>query len=564
MTDERTPTPRVDASPLACDATATGELAMSTPLIARGDTAVQAPTLTGRAPADDVPESPARIGRFVVLGRLGEGGMGTVFSAYDNDLDRKVAIKLVRPTLRERFGSRARVLREAQAMARISHPNVVQIYEVGEYERLVYVAMEFVKGETLGAWIERGGPRSRQELLDAFIAAARGLAAAHAAGVVHRDFKPDNVLIGEDGRVLVVDFGIARAPAEGERDASATRQPPSGGSVLATPLTATGALMGTPAYMSPEQYRGAAVDARADQFSLCVTLYEALHGQRPFAGDTVSDLMTSVLTGALREPPRERRAPEWLLQVLRRGLSVEPGERFPDMEALIDALLRDPARARLALARRLALALGVVALLGGALWWTIRWRAEARRADAARIEARRHEALARAEEARAQGERDAAYQQARIDATRARDIARVLAADDQLHDPTAATALLLDVEDPGRASGFSAVAVRTLQEPIARAVLDEHGDQVMFVAFSPDGRQLATASFDGTTRISPTDGEGPSLVLRGHEDRIYTAAFSRDGARLVTASRDRTARVWELAAAVDDAVPATVLEGHRD
>jgi len=310
------------------------------------------------------PELASRIGRFRVLDRLGSGGMGVVYSAYDPELDRKVAIKLLRPDVRlgmeardeqiRRLGdesearlvrdAQARLLREAQAMARLSDPNVIVVHEVGSVDDGVFVAMEFIDGMTLGAWIEDRSHGWR-EVLEVFARAGSGLAAAHRAELVHRDFKPDNVLLGKEGQVRVLDFGLARSMTEPSPTVAppALRERPEL-EALGTPLTRTGAVMGTPAYMSPEQYRGHPADARSDQFSFCVALYEGLYGARPFEGKTLTELADNVMSGQLRTTPSDARVPKRLLSVLRRGLSPEPGDRYPSMEALLAELRRDPAR----------------------------------------------------------------------------------------------------------------------------------------------------------------------------------------------------------------------------
>jgi predicted Ser/Thr protein kinase len=213
---------------------------------------------------------PVRVGRYELRERLGAGGMGVVYAAYDAELGRRVAVKLLHETGAE-GQARDRILREAQALARLSHPNVVQIYEIGAVGRQVFVAMEFAEGLTLAQW--QAQRRGWRELLAVYVDAGRGLAAAHAAGLVHRDVKPENVLVGADGRVRVLDFGLARGVAEAiEPGPAATHD------ALLAPITATGAVMGTPAYMSPEQWRGEPTDARSDQFSFCVALYAAVHG----------------------------------------------------------------------------------------------------------------------------------------------------------------------------------------------------------------------------------------------------------------------------------------------
>ena len=306
---------------------------------------------------------PARIGRFLVLGRLGSGGMGVVVEAYDPELDRKVAIKLLKSG-RARSDSQARLLREAQAMARLSHPNVVQVYDVGLVGEQVFVAMELVVGKNLAQWLAER-PRPWREVVALFIAAGRGLAAAHAAGLVHRDFKPDNVLIADDGRVRVADFGLARedraALTEASADDGADERP-----LLANTLTATGVLMGTPMYMSPEQHLAEPVGPRSDIFSFSVALFEALYGARPFAGETMAQLARNVRHGNVVATKDRRGVPAWLDSAVRRGLAVEIEARYPSFDEYLLAIDRDPSRAR----RRWlgAGALGLVgALAGGAI-----------------------------------------------------------------------------------------------------------------------------------------------------------------------------------------------------
>jgi tetratricopeptide (TPR) repeat protein len=325
----------------------------------------EAPTLGRGTPLD----------RYVVLEPLGEGGMGMVYAAYDSVLDRKVALKLLPPGGLdggpEVSSGRARLLREAQAMARLSHPNVVAIYDVHQHDSQVFMAMELVDGQTLLQW-EREKPRSWRELLTAYLAAGRGLAAAHAAGLVHRDFKPTNVLVGKDGRVRVTDFGLARphnAPAELGADVPAPDTGPiKGHSLLELNLTQRGAVMGTPAYMAPEQFRGATADARSDQFSFAVSLWEALYGVRPFEGTSPSDRRENVLAGRINPPPSYSKVPPWVMRALLRALNTAPEARYPSLDALLAILERDPARMR----RRGLAAAGLSLLVVGstALAWT--------------------------------------------------------------------------------------------------------------------------------------------------------------------------------------------------
>jgi serine/threonine protein kinase len=278
-----------------------------------------------------------RVSRYVLGEPLGVGGMGIVYEAHDPKLDRKIALKVLRAESGEDAGSQARLVREAQAMARLSHPNVVAVYDVGEHAGRVFVAMELIEGRTLAAWLA-DAPRSWREVVEMLAGAGRGLAAAHAAGLVHRDFKPPNVLIGGDGRARVTDFGLAR-PHLALPDATVTPTD----SLLAS-YTQTGSLAGTPAYMAPEQFARAATDARTDQFSYCVTLYEALYGERPFDGDTLLQLAESVAAGTLRPRPKGHAVPEWLDAILVRGLAVVPAQRFPSLAALLAEIDRHVGR----------------------------------------------------------------------------------------------------------------------------------------------------------------------------------------------------------------------------
>ncbi|HRI55422.1 MAG TPA: serine/threonine-protein kinase, partial [Pseudomonadota bacterium] len=277
----------------------------------------------------------ASLGRYLVLGVLGAGGMGVVYSAYDPELDRKVAIKLLRTDVagEDAGQARRRLLREAQAMARLQHPQVIAVYDVGTIKSQVFIAMELIEGTTLSGWL-KAKPRRRDEILEVFTLAGRGLAAAHAVDLVHRDFKPDNVLVGRDGQVRVTDFGLARKVSGGDDYASSSH-------VSDPIMNGPGVLAGTPRYMAPEQYSGDPVDQRTDQFSFCVALYEALYGVAPFAGDTIGSRGFNVVRGRVLSPPPEARVPAWLRQVLLRGLSVRPENRYTDMEGLLVALNRN-------------------------------------------------------------------------------------------------------------------------------------------------------------------------------------------------------------------------------
>jgi tetratricopeptide (TPR) repeat protein len=321
------------------------------------------PRRAPRPPQHDVKlERGATIGRYTILSLIGSGGMGEVYAAYDPELDRKVALKLIGALGAQDERSHARLLREAKSTAKLSHANVVVVHDAGTYLERVFVAMEFVDGLTIKDWLA-AARRSRAEILAVYVAAARGLAAAHAAGLVHRDFKPHNVMVGKDGEVRVMDFGLAREIAtgpQGDADADAPSAPRSlAGTDLAGGLTLTGELIGTPLYMAPEQFQGQRTDARTDQFSFCVALYQSLYGEPPFGKrSTLDELIPEVLAGHVRPPPAKHDVPTWLRRVLLRGLSVDPAMRWPSMPAVIEALEQDPARAR----RRWATTAGVVLL----------------------------------------------------------------------------------------------------------------------------------------------------------------------------------------------------------
>ncbi len=314
-----------------------------------------------------------QIGRYLVVDLLGEGGMGVVYAAYDPELDRRIAVKVLRLDEGDGTSGRARMQREAQALARLTHPNVIAIHDVGAIGDGLFLAMELASGGTLRSW-QPGRPW--REVLRAYVAAGRGLAAAHDAGLVHRDFKPENVLLGHDGRVRVTDFGLVRAadpgaaaaapgaPLEGELGA-AQRSP---GGALTSALTQAGAVMGTPHYMAPEQLAGGEADARSDQFALCVAGWEALFGERPYAGDDLIVLRGLIEAEERRPPPAGTAVPARVIDALARGLAAAPAARWPSVAALLDELevaATPPAVAAVAGARGPWLGL-VVALGAGA------------------------------------------------------------------------------------------------------------------------------------------------------------------------------------------------------
>ncbi|MBX7079854.1 MAG: serine/threonine-protein kinase [Nannocystaceae bacterium] len=340
---------------------------MSEELSNRTQAATGSASLPPPGAAATMPVRGELVGRYLVLDRIGAGAMGVVFAAYDPELDRKVALKLLLgggegDVASSRDAQRLR--REAQALARLSHPGVVAVHDVGTHGAHVFVAMEYVDGVTLTRWAT-SAPRSAREIVAVMIEAGRGLAAAHAAGLLHRDFKPDNVMIDRElqpgrgfGRVRVLDFGLARA-----RERAAAMPATSTGVTAPLDATAEGAIVGTPAYMAPEQLAGLDLDARADQFSFAVTLWELLYGVRPFRGASLAELAAAVLDGRVSATPPGARVPAWLRAVVLRALAGDPAARHASVEALLAALARDPTRRR----RQLAAAIGGIAIAGGAV-----------------------------------------------------------------------------------------------------------------------------------------------------------------------------------------------------
>jgi eukaryotic-like serine/threonine-protein kinase len=322
-------------------------------------------TLDGPAPPPGEPRrtlaAGETIGRYVVLECIGSGSMGIVYTGQDPDLGRRVALKVLRSDSAggSTGGARRRLLREAQAMARLSHPNVVAIYDVGMHGDEVFLAMELIDGGTLREWLRRAR-RSWREVVGVFRRAGEGLAAAHAVGLVHRDFKPDNVLVGNDGRVCVTDFGLAR-PASTAVHERLPEPPPQG----IDSMTRTGAIVGTPAYMAPEQIEGGAADERSDLFAFCVAFYEALYGDRPFTASHIVELAGVIARGQIPPPPAGARVPSWLRRMVVRGLRAAPSERYAGVAALCDAIDRGLSRRRRAAVVAVAVAVVAVAI---ALW----------------------------------------------------------------------------------------------------------------------------------------------------------------------------------------------------
>jgi serine/threonine protein kinase/WD40 repeat protein len=536
----------------------------------RDETTAPAPAPAPEARDDE----PTRIGRFVVIKRIGEGGMGMVYAAYDDALDRKVAVKLLHPRGSEAGNdARTRLIREAQALARLSHPSVIHVYEVDTWQDQVYVAMEFVDGGTLGQWQRQEG-RGWREVLEAYVAAGRGLAAAHAAGIVHRDFKAANVLVRRDGAVRVVDFGLARQeleasassrPAELETstpipslsagDALSGSRPgdrsPARPDALASgrshrtsaaseglsdaPLTRTGVIMGTPAYMAPEQHLGQRADARSDQFSYCVSLFEALYGFRPFPGENLSALRRNVLAGRIEPPPRYTDIPPRIFRALQRGLAVDPHDRHPSMEALLDELAHDP-RVALQRAAYVLLALMAVGLVAG-LWWSER-EERAARTEGERLRAQ----LERARVLNAEDELRRA--QSRSVSERRDDLVLAYAREALDDAPTVALAALkyLSPENADWLPAARTIAADAMQRGVIHRRVTPGLGRVERLAFVDDGRALVMAG-RGVARWDPERQAlqrllEPSVGLRD-------LAVTPDGRRMAAAGLDGALYLWE-------------------
>lgn len=284
-------------------------------------------------PFESLPALGTTLGRYVILQWVGAGAMGAVYSAFDPELDRRVALKILPPRGGERAQQlRRRFLAEARAMASISHPNVIAVHDVGSHDGLAFFAMELIEGDTLEGWL-KAERRSTEAIISVFAGAGRGLAAAHEVGLVHRDFKPHNVLVGNDGRVRVIDFGLVRVIAETD-----DVEPTHPRAEFEETRTLTGALVGTPAYMAPEQLTASHTDAGTDQFAFCVALFEALFDRRPFEGSTIVSLLEAIEDGPPRIPTERRRVSGRLRRGLQRGLAARAEDRHASMASLLEAL----------------------------------------------------------------------------------------------------------------------------------------------------------------------------------------------------------------------------------
>jgi WD40 repeat protein/predicted Ser/Thr protein kinase len=490
---------------------------------------------------------PVRIGRYDVIGRIGSGGMGVIYSAFDRALGRKVAVKLINPRGTNPEQARVRLLREAKALARLSHPNIVHVYEVGTFEDGVFVAMEFVEGTTLRRW-QSLGDRPWRQVLAAYIAAGQGVAAGHEAGVVHRDFKPDNVLVRRDDEVRVIDFGLARTQADPVPFEPQGFDETTEGEVA---LTKTGTLMGTPAYMAPEQFKGEPADARSDQFAFCIALYEALYGYRPFAGATVKRVATNVLTGKVEPPPKYTDVPEKVYRVLLRGLEVLPEDRYPDLKHLLDELPSDGPRSL----RWFAGALVLLGLGAGGSVWAMTVVDDANRAAA--IEALRSDFVA-ARGAEAEARLRRAWGRSR--GQRFNELVLRTAEELVGSDPTQALASLkrLDPADPDWITPARLIAAEAESHEVVVRRLAVGVGPVTHVASDRTGDRLAIGAGNQGVLVHPGPDGAVSGALAGEPFEVTSLAMNDDGNLVVAAGRDGAVRLWR-----DPDVAPEIFARHR-
>lgn len=544
----------------------------------------------GKFPADSALvelEGPPRIGRYVFLERIGEGGMGVVVAAFDPKLDRKVAIKLLHNVRRDDSERRLRMEREAQAMARLSHPNVVTVYEVGEYYEQLFVAMEFIQGEDLQVWVDRHRDADWRDILEILIQAGRGLAAAHRAGLVHRDFKPSNVFVGRDRRARVGDFGLARNFAEVDARTTWRDDEITDSQKIAHTLTQTGAAVGTPAYMAPEQFLLGTVDARSDQFAFCVTAWEALFRERPFVGASYGELMANVTDGNRAPPPADAQVPDWLRRVLERGLAAQQEQRWSSMDELLAELQSDPETMRRDFVRKFSWVLGALFVFGCLAWMVTRAqdRADQAQEDRRSVVEQHGQELAALEK---QVEKSRRQRQELEDMLRT-SVARRYSSVSEVYNPSLAAALLREVHSPQTARGWSELASRVLEQPLKKFVLpktqgwtrvetDRSGKVVVFATDSEitlrrypeanfggspvsrtvkpgesiedmrlrdDGRMLAVSRQDSATVTLVTISPSGELTQKHLNGGVVTELqFSPDGAYLLGVDRAIGASVW--------------------
>jgi tRNA A-37 threonylcarbamoyl transferase component Bud32 len=472
----------------------------------------------------DVHRIGSTVGRYRLLQLVGRGGMGEVYAAHDPELDRKVAIKIMRGDTYPDDVESARLMREAQTIAKMSHPNLVTVYDVGTANGRVFVAMELLEGDTIAAWLDRKR-RPRDEIVRVFCLAGRGLAAAHRAGIIHRDIKPQNVMVSPDGGVRVMDFGLA-----------ALRQTLHG--PKARRITRIGSILGTPLYMSPEQLCGQTVDPRADQFSFCVALYEALYGERPFAGENFAELRAAVLEGKARPAPPSSRVPARLRAILLRGLSVVPGKRFPDMETLIKALEQATAR-RVGPWRILGAGAAAGALTFG-LAFGVGWQLRGSRTSSrcAPVPEKLSAAWPAAPDAPRRAEIRAAFLAANVPDARERYDRVIRSLDGYAGAWATMYRHNCEASDTGSGDGPDVVALRG-------ACLDQRAGELgaLADALAHADSKVVRKAVAATLALPPVDGCADARVLKA-------AALPADPARraALLSLRERLATLWAMAA----------------
>ncbi|MCH9684747.1 MAG: protein kinase, partial [Deltaproteobacteria bacterium] len=506
-------------------------------LRSRVTTRIPPPSDAGPLPLAD-PAVGMQMGPYVINDSLGEGGMGRVFRAFDRRLNRQVALKVLHHDLGTK--EQQRLIREAQAMAQLAHPNVVQVYEVGYQEERAFIVMEMVEGQTLSSWQRRDPRPDWRACVQAYLQAGAGLAAAHERDLVHRDFKPSNALIDERGRVRVMDFGLVGTTAEihdstemTENDGLLQSNSVSSESLdwVSDRLTQTGTVMGTPAYMAPEQIFGEEVGAPGDQFGFCVSLYEAICGKRPFVGDDLYTMAGFIRHGQVTPMANYTWVPAKLEAALIRGLSFEARDRWPSMDALLAELRRLVTPPRV---RRWVAGVGVgIAMAAGTA------------------------ALGLGMQVSEQGDQ-LTEKEAQL-AVKVVELSEQLAAQKGLRAKDAA-------REGGRELEAVRLAVQAFEglDPLANLptpmfegltyalsgidhgiALRGHTARVYAVAASRDGERIATGSQDRTVRLWNAHLGAHIQTLEGHTMTVRSVAFSRDGLRLASGSDDRTARLWD-------------------